>query len=107
MSPSAGAFGIELKLMTRTNLLILLLASSFCMFPTEALSQGETTSAIVGEVGDVTNAMVPGATVTITNRETGLTRSAQTDDAGRFNFPQLKPGAYAVRVEARGFEIRS
>ena len=74
------------------------------MFPTEALSQGETTSAIVGEVGDVTNAMVPGATVTITNRETGLTRSAQTDDAGRFNFPQLKPGAYAVRVEARGFE---
>jgi hypothetical protein len=42
--------------------------------------------------------------VTITNTETGLKRSATTDDAGRFNFPQLKPGTYAVKVEAEGFE---
>ena len=48
--------------------------------------------------------MVPGATVTVINRETGLKRSAKTDDAGRFNFPQLKPGTYTVRVEAQGFE---
>jgi Carboxypeptidase regulatory-like domain len=101
---SVGAFGIEFKQMTRVNLLIALLASSFLVFPTEAWTQGETTSAIVGEVRDTTNAMVPGATVTITNRETGLTRIAQTDDAGRFNFPQLKPGIYAVKVESQGFE---
>ena len=75
-----------------------------CLLPAEALAQGETTSAIVGQVRDATNAAVPGATVTITNRETGLKRSAKTDDAGRFNFPQLKPGAYSVRVEAPGFE---
>ena len=30
--------------------------------------------------------------------------AAKTDEAGRFNFPQLKPGAYAVRIEAQGFE---
>ena len=48
--------------------------------------------------------LVPGATVTITNQETGLKRSAKTDDAGRFNFPQLKPGTYSVKVEAEGFE---
>ena len=47
---------------------------------------------------------MPGATVTVTNHETGLKRSARTDDAGRFNFPQLKPGAYSVKVEAPGFE---
>ena len=47
---------------------------------------------------------MPGATVTITNHETGLKRSAKTDDAGRFNFPQLKPGTYSVKVEAEGFE---
>ena len=47
---------------------------------------------------------MPGATVTITNPETGLRRSAKTDEAGRFNFPQLKPGTYSVRVEAQGFE---
>ena len=34
----------------------------------------------------------------------GLKRTAKTDDAGRFNFPQLKPGAYTVRAEAQGFE---
>ena len=43
--------------------------------------------------------------MTITNPETGLRRSAKTDDAGRFNFPQLKPGTYSVKVEAQGFEL--
>ena len=75
-----------------------------CILPTKALAQGETTSAIVGQVRDTTDAVVPGATVTITNHETGLKRNAQTDDAGRFNFPQLKPGTYSVRVEAQGFD---
>jgi hypothetical protein len=77
-----------------------------CLLPAEVLGQGETTSAIIGEVRDATNAVVAGATVTITNHETGLKRSGRTDDAGRFNFPQLKPGTYSVRVEAQGFEPR-
>jgi hypothetical protein len=77
-------------------------AALFC--PAKALPQGETTSAIVGQVNDATNAPIPGATVTITNREIGLQRSAKTDDEGRFNFPQLKPGTYSVKVEAEGFD---
>jgi Carboxypeptidase regulatory-like domain len=77
-----------------------------CLLPAKALAQGETTAAIVGQVRDTTGAVVPGATVTITNQETGLKRSARTDDAGRFNFPQLKPGAYSVRAEAQGFDPR-
>ncbi|MGA8437623.1 MAG: carboxypeptidase-like regulatory domain-containing protein [Candidatus Sulfotelmatobacter sp.] len=75
-----------------------------CLLPAEALAQGETTSAIIGEVKDASRAVVAGASVTITSHETGLKRSAKTDDAGRFNFPQLKPGTYSVRVEARGFD---
>jgi len=75
-----------------------------CLLPVKAPAQGETTSAIVGQVRDTTNAVVAGATVTITNHETGLKRSARTDDAGRFNFPQLKPGTYSVRAEAQGFD---
>ena len=86
--------------------IVLFVLSVVCLFPPEALGQGETTSAIIGEVRDTTNAVVPGATVTITNRETGLKRGAQTDGAGRFNFPQLKPGAYSLKVEAQGFETR-
>ncbi|HVM91570.1 MAG TPA: carboxypeptidase regulatory-like domain-containing protein [Terriglobales bacterium] len=69
-----------------------------------AWAQGETTSAIIGQVTDTTGAVVRDATVTITNQETGLKRTARTDNGGRLNFPQLKPGAYTVRVEAQGFE---
>jgi len=86
--------------------LALLVLTVACLLPAEVLGQGETTSAIVGEVTDATNAVVPVATVTITNQETGLKRSAQTDDAGRFNFSQLKPGTYSVKVNASGFEPR-
>ncbi len=74
------------------------------LLPMEAIAQGETTSALVGQVSDATGAAVTAATVTVTNNETGLTRTVKTDDSGRFNFPQLKPGVYAVRVEAEGFE---
>jgi len=71
-----------------------------------AFAQGETTSAIVGQVTDGSGAVVAGASITITNQENGLKRSAKTDDSGRFNFPQLKPGAYAVKVEAPGFRTK-
>ena len=81
----------------------LLITFHFCL-GRPAFSQGETTSAIVGQVSDATGSRVPHVQVTVTNKETGLRRNASTDDAGRFNFPQLKPGTYIVRVEAVGFE---
>jgi hypothetical protein len=71
-----------------------------------ALAQGETTSAIVGSVTDPTGAAIPAATVTVTNIENGLKRSLKTDDAGRFSFPQLKPGTYLVKAEADRFEAQ-
>jgi hypothetical protein len=74
------------------------------LHPVETFAQGETTSAIVGQVSDASGAAVPGATVAIHNTETGLRRIATTDESGRFNFPQLKPGTYTVRVEAQGFD---
>jgi protocatechuate 3,4-dioxygenase beta subunit len=92
--------------MTHLHRLGLILAVVAFLSPSQALAQGETTSAIVGQVRDTTNAVVPGATVAIANLETGLRRSAKTDDAGRFNFPQLKPGTYSVKAEAQGFEPR-
>ncbi len=73
------------------------------LLPEATFSQGETTSAIIGQVSDASGEAVPNARVTVTNKETGLKRSAKTDDSGRFDFPQLKPGAYSVKVEAEGF----
>ena len=84
-------------------LLILVALAATVAMPPEAFAQGETTSAIVGEVKDTSQALVAGATVSITNRETGLKRSVKTDAAGRFSFPQLMPGFYSVQVEAPGF----
>ncbi|MGB8581990.1 MAG: carboxypeptidase regulatory-like domain-containing protein [Candidatus Sulfotelmatobacter sp.] len=90
--------------MTQATYFTFLVLTVACLHPLKALGQGETTSAIVGEVRDTTDAVLPGATVTITNHETGLKRAARTDDAGLFNFPQLKPGTYSVRAEAQGFD---
>ncbi len=90
--------------MTRATNFAFLIVTVACLLPAKALAQGETTSAIVGQVSDAANAALPGATVTITNRETGARRRVKTDGTGRFDFPQLKPGAYSVRVEAEGFE---
>ena len=92
--------------MARAGYFAFLVVAVACLAPVKALAQGETTSAIVGQVRDTSNAVVPGAIVTIANAETGLRRIAKTDDAGRFNFPQLKPGIYSVKVEASGFEPR-
>jgi hypothetical protein len=91
--------------MLRSTLSIFIFVGLFhFLLPAATFSQGETTSAIVGQVSDASGAAVPSATVTVTNKEIGLKRSASTDDSGRFNFPQLKPGAYTVKVEATGFE---
>src|SRR5208282_6415083 len=90
--------------MARVFYVPLFVLAVVCLLPAKALAQGETTSAIIGEVSDVSGAVVAAATVTITNHETGLRRGAKTDDAGRFSFPQLKPGTYSVKVEARGFD---
>ncbi len=95
----AGQRVIALRLLAGVFLLLL-----FPPFLTKAFAQGETTSAIVGQVSDATGGAVPGAKVTIRGAETGLQRMATTDESGRFNFTQLKPGTYTVRVEAQGFE---
>ncbi len=71
-----------------------------------ASGQGETTAAIVGSVSDPAGAAIAGAKITVTSIENGLKRSAKTDDAGRFSFPQLKPGPYWVKAEADGFQAQ-
>ena len=90
--------------MARTLILTLLLAGMEFLSATPATAQGETTTAILGQVTDISGAAVPGATVTVTNRDTGLRRSVNSDEEGRFDFPQLQPGPYSVRVELAGFE---
>lgn len=58
---------------------------------------------IVGNVTDTSSAALPGATVTITNLETGAVREAVTDAAGAYTVPTSQPGRYRVAVSLAGF----
>ena len=62
-----------------------------------------TFGSIVGVVHDSTQAVVPGATVTIRNLDDNGIRSATSDQNGSFEFVNLKPGNYALTAQAQGF----
>src|SRR5688572_26652957 len=61
------------------------------------------TATILGVVRDSDRAVLPGATVSIRNVDTGLTRTAPTDGDGSYRFPALPVGPYEIRVELQGF----
>jgi hypothetical protein len=65
---------------------------------------GQGNATIVGVVSDSTRAAVAGAHVTLVNEGTGIRASAVSDNAGRYNFPQLAVGNYRVEVVSRGFK---
>ena len=58
---------------------------------------------IVGTVEDPTGAVVPGATVTLTNPATGAVREIKADDQGRYTVPNLQAGTYDLKVSSQGF----
>src|SRR3982751_2443679 len=70
-------------------------ASAFAQTPTFAVE---------GVVSDAQQAVLPGATVTITNTATGLTRSTVTDNGGRYVFTAMPTeGKHRLQVELAGF----
>jgi len=58
---------------------------------------------ITGAVTDSTGASVPGATVTITHKETNLSREAVSNETGIFTFTNVQAGTYDVKVAMSGF----
>jgi hypothetical protein len=64
---------------------------------------------ILGTVEDPTGSVVPTAKVTVTNKATGATREATSDEAGRYSLLSLAAGPYELRATAAGFRtaIRS
>ena len=69
-----------------------------------ALAQEETAATITGQVTDATGALIPNATVTITNKDTNAKRTIQTNGDGAYTVTPLSPGAYTVLVEQAGFK---
>ena len=58
---------------------------------------------ITGIVADTTGGVLVGATVTVTNTQTGAAASQQANGAGVYVFPNLLPGIYNIKVEMDGF----
>jgi Carboxypeptidase regulatory-like domain/TonB dependent receptor len=83
-----------------TKLLIVGLA----MFMAQVAAQAQTTGSLSGTITDPSNAVVAGATVTVTSITTGAERVAVANSSGTFDFQALLPGTYNVAVEAAGFK---
>lgn len=63
------------------------------------------TGAVQGTVTDPNGAIVPNATVTLTNQSLGISRKTQTQSDGAYSFPLIQPAdGYQVAVEALGFQ---
>jgi len=59
---------------------------------------------VVGTVSDPSGSVIPGATVTLTSKETGSTKTDTSDGGGRYTFGNVTPGKYDVKVAAPGFK---
>jgi hypothetical protein len=69
-----------------------------------AFSQGGSTGRILGTVTDQSGGTVSGATVTVLDKDRGVSRNLISDDAGAYSAPNLTPGNYTVRAESKGFK---
>ncbi len=72
------------------------------MLTPSAGAQTATTGALAGAVLDASGAVIPGATVTITDKATGAKQTTTTNAQGRYEFNLLKPANYSIAVSAPG-----
>lgn len=67
------------------------------------LSAQTNTTGLSGTIVDPSGAVIPGATVTLTNNETNLIKTATSGAKGEYAFDQILPGSYTVTASASGF----
>ena len=84
---------------------ILIFAMVF-LFAGNGVAQLDT-AVINGTVRDQSGAMIPGATIDVKNRDTGLLRTTITNDSGIYVMGQIPPGVYTITAHAEGFSTSS
>ena len=62
------------------------------------------TATLLGTIRDPSDALVPGAQVSVLNVSTGIERRIHTDELGNYAVPLLQPGNYEISVEMTGFK---
>src|SRR5690242_20192035 len=87
------------KMAPPAKALVALLAALLTMGLTPGLASAQVLyGSLVGAVNDQNGAVIPGATVTITNKSTGQTREAATNESGEYSINNILPGDYDVKV---------
>lgn len=82
------------------------LAAIAVIFALAAFAQSNTGS-ITGVITDQNGAVVPNATVTVTNQGTNEKRTVTTDGEGRYDVPSLSTGVYTIEASGSGFSATS
>ena len=85
----------------RPGVILLAIASTLSLAPSAA---AQTTASLTGRVMDASGGVLPGATITATQTQTGLQRTAVSDTQGRYTMASLTPGPYAIRADLSGFQ---
>jgi hypothetical protein len=76
----------------------------FCILAATTLVSAQTANtSLRGVIKDPSDALVPGAKVTLTNGANGATLSATANNAGNYSFPQIPPAKYTIVASANGF----
>jgi hypothetical protein len=83
---------------------ILLLVSMTLLLST---AHAQYRAGIQGVIVDPQGAVIEGATVTLTSRDTDISKTATSDSSGIYNFLSLAPGHYAIAVEKPGFKKKT
>lgn len=83
---------------------VIIVCISWMLIISASIYAQQTSGNVRGVVNDQNQAVVPGAKVTLTNKKTGASQTAQTTDEGAYQFNNLLPGEYAITVEAANFK---
>ncbi len=78
--------------------------AGICLLVLNSSALAQALGSLNGAVRDPQGASVIGATLTLTNTATGATRTVNTGKDGIYQFPQLQPGTYDLKVESTGFK---
>ena len=90
--------------MARRSGCVRLLSALCALLVTAGLLYAGVTGSISGTVTDASNAAIAGATVTVTNVDTGISQKQQTNSQGFYSFQDLAVGKYTLAVEQKGFK---
>jgi len=111
---AGGPVGIETKPLSNlfarfgkrgpANLCALVFCFAFLLFAAKANAQTAGSGTIQGMVTDSTGAVIPNASVSLTETSTNITLKTKTSSAGNYAFPNINVGTYNLTVSLPGFQ---